>query len=397
VLTIDVGGAPGGTAFVKLDGVVTSSITSLVGCPCGLRFHLIQDGGTAFRDVYLTHTSLGVDAGPGYETGAVTAVVAVPTATTQTFRLQARRDGNPPIAGTVNAYGDLTAITAPFGHTVCPSRRAGFGLPAPGQRRNVTGTPVAARSRAGAGEQRGSRRAFRGLALVFTLSFVNLVGVLVMAAAIGGVEPWTRWQFIGLYGVLELASGLANVISPNIWRLPVAELQTGERTKVKLAASTLLLPHWGGLARAGAGLVLVVLAGWQEGVGPESLGLVPFVLALTATILAVSAVLGRAGVARPDLDVVQFSVRWGGRTRELTPLSIGASVLQFLLSIVTLPAARLLPPSMLYRPELAPSPGAVLAAIATAVATSALAWALWSGRIDWRAPREQQCEAEQNS
>jgi hypothetical protein len=117
VLTIDVGGVPGGTAFVKLDGVVTSSISSLVGCPCALSFHLIQDGGTAFRDVHLTHTSLGVDAGPGYETGAVTAVIAVPTGTTQTFRLQARRDGTPPIAGTVDAYGDLTAITAPFGHT----------------------------------------------------------------------------------------------------------------------------------------------------------------------------------------------------------------------------------------------------------------------------------------
>jgi drug/metabolite transporter (DMT)-like permease len=124
---------------------------------------------------------------------------------------------------------------------------------------------------------------------------------------------------------------------------------------------------------------------------------VPFVLALATTILAVSAMLGRAGVARPDRDVVQFIVRWGGRERELTPLSLGASVLQFLLSIVTLPAARLLPPSVLYRPELAPSAGAVLVAVGTAVVTSALAWALWSGRIDRQAPREQQREAEQNS
>ena len=55
---------------------------------------------------------------------------------------------------------------------------------------------------------RESGRAFRGLALVFLLSFVNLVGVIFTAAALGGVEPWTRWQFVGAFGVIEAASGL---------------------------------------------------------------------------------------------------------------------------------------------------------------------------------------------
>ncbi len=117
VLTIDVGGVPGQTAFVKLDGVVTTSITSLVGCPCGIQYHLVRDGATAFADRYLTNSTLGPGGGPGYETGAVTAVAVVPTGTTQTFRLQARRDGSPPITGTLDAYADLTAITAPFGST----------------------------------------------------------------------------------------------------------------------------------------------------------------------------------------------------------------------------------------------------------------------------------------
>jgi len=106
-------------------------------------------------------------------------------------------------------------------------------------------------------------RAFRGLALVFFLAFVNLVGVAVTAAALGGIEPWSRWQFIGLFGAIETASGLANVISPNIWRLPVAELQTSARTDVKLAGSAMLIPHWGGLARAAAGLVCLGLAAWH--------------------------------------------------------------------------------------------------------------------------------------
>ena len=244
---------------------------------------------------------------------------------------------------------------------------------------------------------RQSERAFRGLALVFVLSFVNLVGVIFTAAALGGVEPWTRWQFVGAFGVIEAASGLANVISPNVWRLPVAELQTSRRTDVKLAASALLLPHWGGLARFGAGFVCVALAAWQRGLGPASAALVPFVLALAWSILAISAILARAGVARPDLDVFQLVVRWGRREQEAPPVSIGASVLQFLLSIATIPAVKLLPPSVLYQPELAPSRGAMLAALSVSVVLLALVWLLWAGRIELRAPAEQQREAEQHA
>jgi hypothetical protein len=242
-----------------------------------------------------------------------------------------------------------------------------------------------------------SGRAFRGLALVFLLSFVNLVGVIVTAAALGGVAPWSRWQFIGVYGVIEAASGLANVISPNIWRLPVAELQTSARTDVKLAASALLLPHWGGLARFAAGLVCLVLAAWQEGVGPATAALVPFTLALAWSILALSAVLAWAGVARPDIDVVQFVVRWGRRENEVPPISIGASVLQFVLSIATIPAVKLLPPSVLYQPELGPSAAALMVTLGAMIALTVLVYLLWSDRIEVKAPAEQQREAEEHS
>jgi hypothetical protein len=248
--------------------------------------------------------------------------------------------------------------------------------------------------RATAETKGASRRAFRGLALVFALSFVNLTGVLLTAAAIGGVEPWTRWQFVGLFGVVEAAAGLGNVVSPNIWRLPIAELETSHRTATRLAASTLLIPHWGGLARCAAGLVLVGLAGWQEGVGIESLLLVPLVLALAWSTLAVSAVFARAGVAWPELDVLQFVVRWGRREKELAPISIGASLLQFLLSIVTLPAAKLLPPSVLYRPAIAPSVTSFAAAMAAAIVLAVAVYVLWSKRIVLQAPAEQQREAE---
>ena len=244
---------------------------------------------------------------------------------------------------------------------------------------------------------RRSERAFRGLAFVFLLSFVNLVGVIVTAAALGGVEPWTGWQFVGAFGVIEAASGLANVISPNVWRLPVAELQTSRRTEVRLAASALRLPHWGGLARFGAGLVCLALSAWQDGLGPASLGLVPFVLAIAWSILALSAILARAGVARPDVDVFQLVVRWGRRETEAPPVSIGASVFQFILSIVTIPAVKVLPPSVLYQPELGPSREALLVALAVSVALAVLVWLVWAGRIELAATREQQREAEEHS
>ena len=232
---------------------------------------------------------------------------------------------------------------------------------------------------------------------MFLLSFVNLVGVIFTAAALGGVEPWSRWQFVGAFGVIETASGLANVISPNIWRLPVAELETSRRTDVRLAASALLLPHWGGLARCAAGIVCVALAGREAGFGPATVALVPFVLAVAWSVLAISAVLARAGVARPDLDVLQIVVRLGRRETEMAPVSIGASVFQFLLSIITIPAVKLLPPSVLYQPELGPSRDVLLVALGLSAVLSSLVWLLWAGRIELHAPREQQREAEEHA
>jgi hypothetical protein len=104
-----------------------------------------------------------------------------------------------------------------------------------------------------------------------------------------------------------------------------------------------------------------------------------------------------AGVARPDLDVVQFLVRWGRRENELPPISIGASVLQFVLSIATIPAVKLLPPSVLYQPEIAPSAEALLVTLAGTAALTVLVYVLWSDRIEVKAPTEQQREAEEHS
>lgn len=247
------------------------------------------------------------------------------------------------------------------------------------------------------GTKQRSSRAFRGLVLVFLLTFLNLVGLILTTTALGGLAPWSRWQFVGAFGVIEAASGLANVISPNIWRLPVAELETNARTRVKLAWSALLLPHWGGLARCAAGLVCIGVAAWQVGLGIASAALAPFVLALAWSILAISAVLARAGVARPDIDVVQLVMRWRSREKEMRPLSLSAAVLQFLISIATIPFVKLLPPSVLYQPELAPSLDALLFTGALSAVLLVVVYLLWSGRIALSAPQEQQREAEEHA
>jgi phosphatidylglycerophosphate synthase len=128
-----------------------------------------------------------------------------------------------------------------------------------------------------------------------------------------------------------------------------------------------------------------------------TLGLVVLVPALALVFVAVSALAARAGVARPHLDVVQFVVRWRRKERELRPISLGASVIQFLLTVFTIPAAKLLPTSVLYQPELGPSPAALVVVVGASLVLAAFAYASWTGRLAASAPLEQQREAEEHS
>jgi hypothetical protein len=51
---------------------------------------------------------------------------------------------------------------------------------------------------------------------------------------------------------------------------------------------------------------------------------------------------------------------------------------------------------VLYQPELGPSASALLVALAMSAALAVLVYVLWSGRIEARAPVEQQREAEEH-
>jgi hypothetical protein len=243
--------------------------------------------------------------------------------------------------------------------------------------------------------RRARARAFSGLGLVFTLSFLSLAGVLFTFPFIGGLGDWSLGQAVGVFGAIEAGAGLGNIISPDIWRLPVAELQTKRSTTIRLAASAIFIPHWGGAARAAAGVILMIAAATMEGVGPVSLTLPLLVALLASIVVTASAVIARAGVARPDLDVIQIVVRRAGTDRELPPISIGASAFQMLLSIATIPAIKSLPPSILYRPDFGASPPLLLGAAVVAAAMAALMLLVWRQRVTVDAGSDQQRDAEE--
>jgi len=238
-------------------------------------------------------------------------------------------------------------------------------------------------------------RAVRGLFLGLTLSFLNLAGAFLTLVALGGLGNWTNAQFIGMFGLLELASGIAFIVCPNIWRLPVAEANTSDRTDIQLAATTMLIPHWAASAKALAGIVLLAYAVISEGVGPGAPLVVVEAAMIVAGYLSLSLLFARLGVARPDLDVIQLVLkRPGKKDRELPGLSIGAMVVQMVLNIGAFPAVKVLPASVLFQPELAPSFALLAWTALVAGLLTAGAIIAWWGRIVWNAPREQQREAE---
>jgi hypothetical protein len=118
-LTISIGGVAGQTQFVKLDAAVTTYLEDATGCPCETGFIIyseeLDEPVSTFH--YVTNGTEFSPSDFNSESGSATAVVQVPTATTQTFRVLAFRNDPAPVAGDVFGYASLTAITAPFGST----------------------------------------------------------------------------------------------------------------------------------------------------------------------------------------------------------------------------------------------------------------------------------------
>jgi hypothetical protein len=118
-LSIDVGGVAGQTQFVKLDAAVTAYIDDGTGCPCETAFVIWSDDLDAPVSTfhYLLNDDVLAPSGFGDASGAATAVVTVPTATTQTFSVLAFRNDPTPSAGDVVAYASMSAVSASFGST----------------------------------------------------------------------------------------------------------------------------------------------------------------------------------------------------------------------------------------------------------------------------------------
>jgi hypothetical protein len=236
-------------------------------------------------------------------------------------------------------------------------------------------------------------RAFRGLFLVFFITFLNLAGMTLTAIGLNALGDWTIWQFVGLFGVVEAASGIANIVTPNLWAMPVLEQETSNRTRTVLALETLKLAHWGGLARTLAGVVMIAVAGYHEGVSAQSALLLPLIVVVAWLEIVLSAVMARGGVAWHKYDVLKVTLDWYDRI-EVPPISLSASALQFILSLVTIPAISVLAAGVLFQPELAPSAEGLLWLSAFTLVCTVVALATWFPRISVRAPREQQQEAE---
>ena len=127
-ITLNVGGVPGGTQFVKIDASIGTWITSTTGCPCSSRFAIyLADGTTSISGShFIMNTDVNAAAGNfGDESGALTTVVAVPTGTTQTFRVMAERIESAPASGAVFGFSSMTASTLAFGSTGSSTLGAG--------------------------------------------------------------------------------------------------------------------------------------------------------------------------------------------------------------------------------------------------------------------------------
>lgn len=224
----------------------------------------------------------------------------------------------------------------------------------------------------------------RGLLVGIALSVTNLAGIFLMLIVFGGLHGWTTMQFVGAFGLYEIGTAFAFVFGPNLWRLPVEHAE-GKREAARLSGAKVFVPHWAGSAKALAGVVMLGLAAKSEGIGPQTLGVVPFAFATGVLLIAASAAAARFGVTHPSLDVVQFIVRRPGRKElEIPGISISASVLQVVLGAFTLPTVKLLPPQSLYGPEIGPAPAFLAAMVAAAATMTVVALWLWRGRMTLR-------------
>jgi hypothetical protein len=113
-LTINAGGAPGGTGFLKIDAQVGMFANTGTTCPCEAIFRILVDGTDLFTYTWTQFTDFGAE-GYGVDQSALTGVAPVSTGTAHTIEIQAVRVSG--TAGALVGYGHVSAIYFPFGST----------------------------------------------------------------------------------------------------------------------------------------------------------------------------------------------------------------------------------------------------------------------------------------
>jgi hypothetical protein len=113
LVTIKAGETTGGTVFVRLDAVLTSVADNVTSCPCQTSFAIWSDeSGLSSAAAYNQLTTRSTVSGIALDSGSTSWVVAVPSGTTQTFRLKAFVFSG---TGAHSAVGQLFGMTLPFG------------------------------------------------------------------------------------------------------------------------------------------------------------------------------------------------------------------------------------------------------------------------------------------
>jgi hypothetical protein len=210
----------------------------------------------------------------------------------------------------------------------------------------------------------------------FVLSLFNFGAVYLTAESLGGIKDWSASQFAGLYGWIDMATGLGNLYAWNFWKISQGAERMHGRARFDV---TTFHPKWEGIARALAGLTLLLWAGYEAGVSSQTFWFVPDTMLLVIALFCFSGVLARMSIAWPEIDIIHLKVHWLNKDMQLPPLSIATSFLQLWLTVAALPIVAAVSTDALYQPELAPSRAVGLVCGVLALVTFAMFMACWRG------------------
>jgi hypothetical protein len=115
-LTMQAGGVPGGTGFLKIDASTgIKANTGEATCPCQAEFRILVDGNDLLTHSLTQFSTINTQTGFGADQTIVTGVVPVSTGAAHTIEVQA--DELDAGSGHVTGFGQMSALYVPLGST----------------------------------------------------------------------------------------------------------------------------------------------------------------------------------------------------------------------------------------------------------------------------------------